>query len=323
MRRVASAEVLMLLTLALMAAQIPASAAVPTSVDAAAAAALPGRESDARVAAIAARLASAGLARCPEPAGDAGFVLQHLSDFEAGDRARLGAALGLDRGPAVIALMPGGAAERAGVALGDVLLAIDGERLPPEASPTGPFSAEAARARADMVHDLLSGRGPRPVALLVRRGGEPLRLRLELAPACPVQVRLARSAQRNAFADARHVYMTTGLLALMRSDDELAFVLAHEMAHIILGHAAAMRSGAVRGGLGRTLGRSGRIVRGAERQADLLAAEMMIEAGYDAVSGAAVLRRLGGLNLGIAILADHDPAGSRIAAVRAFVEGRR
>lgn len=295
----------------------PLTAALPSPL----AAYLPGRAEDARVAHIAFRLATTGLSRCAAPRPVTGLVLQHLSQFEPGDRAGLLAALPLDRGPGVIAVVPDSPGALAGIRAGDVLLAIDGVAVPPETGLSEPFRAERAHARADAVQDLLAL--SQPLTLTLLRGGSTVTTRIVPRPACPSQVHLARSGQHNAYADGRHVFLTTGMLGLLRNDDELAFVIAHEMAHNILGHAAIMRGASVRKGLGRTLGRSGTIVRGTESAADALGAELMLDAGFDPVRGSAILARLGGGDLGIALLATHEPAGKRTAAIRIIAEARQ
>lgn len=71
----------------------------------------------------------------------------------------------------------------------------------------------------------------------------------------------------------------TGLLAAVRSDDELAFVLAHELAHRALGHVAARRT-------------PGWDARGAERAADRWAAARLQALGLDPAAGRTVLARL-------------------------------
>jgi hypothetical protein len=281
---------------------------------------LPGREQDARVARIAFRLATIGQVRCPAPVPTMGLVLQHLSQFETADRPGMVAQLGLDRGPGVIVVVPGSPAAMAGIHAGDVLLAIDGMDLPPEPDLSQPFDAQRAHARADAIADLLAP--AKPVTITLLRAGTTRAVRVAPLPACPSRVHLARSAQRNAYADGRHVFLTTGLLSLLRSDDELAFIIAHEMAHNILGHATIMRSDKVKGGLGRTLGQSGQIVRRTEREADLLGGDLMIDAGFDLVAGTNILSRLGS-DLGIALFASHEPAGKRIATLRALAAARR
>lgn len=282
---------------------------------------LPGREDDARVARIAFRLATNGRARCANPVPATGMVLQHLSQFRAADRPGMIATLALDRGPAVIAIVPGSPAAIAGIHTQDVLLSVEGADLPRESSLPPAFDPARAHARADFVADMLARSGTKPFNLVLLRDGRTLALRVVLVSACAGQVELARSAQRNAYADSRHVFLPTGLVEGVRSDDELAFVIAHEMAHVILGHAAIMRSDKVSHGLGRTLGESGRMVRDTERQADTLGGRLMLDAGYDPVVGAAILGRLDVIDIGL--FAAHDTSGSRIARMRALVAERQ
>lgn len=284
---------------------------------------LPGREEDARVEQIAFRLAVDGRMRCSILKPNLGMVLQHLSQFELADRAGMVTKQSLAQGPGVIAVVPGGPAAAVGIRPGDVLVVIGGRALPPENALPVAFDAAQARARADIIQDLLANDATPsfPISLLRNK----IISVVDVTPqsACPSYVHLARSNQRNAYADGRHVFVTTGLLSRLENNDELAFVIAHEMAHNILNHATIMRGGGVKHGLGRTLGRSGRIVRETERKADALGGELMIDAGFDPVRGAAILRRIGGGDLGIDLFAGHDSANNRIAAMRDLANKRR
>lgn len=286
------------------------------------AAAIPGRSDDGRVAALAFALATAGLSRCPRNRPAPGIVLQHLTQFRLPDRPGMVAAYALDRGPGVVAVVANGPAAKAGIRPGDVLLALDGLPLPPEPWRERPFDQAQARARADLVLSLLAERSG-GVAVTVLRDGQTLTLSVVPVPACPSRVHLARSDQRNAYADGEHVFLTTRLLQDVGNDAELGFVIAHEMAHNILGHAAAMRAGGVKRGLGRTLGASGKLLRQAERDADALGAEIMLDAGLDPVAGAQLLRRLDGPDLGITLFTGHDSIADRIATMRLIVSARQ
>ena len=283
----------------------------------------PGRNDDAWVARLAFRLARAGRMRCPALEPDFGLVLEHLSQFELDDRPGMIAGHSLDLGPGVIVIVPGGPAATAGLLPGDVLLAIDGNAVPPETALSLPFEAARARARADAVLDLLAQGGTGSSTISLWRDGAVSTLRTAPVPACPSRVHLARLSQHNAYADGRHVFLTTGLLTRVQTDDELAFVIAHEMAHNILHHATIMRGRDVKHGLGRTLGRSGRIVRETERAADALGGNLMMDAGFNPVAGAAVLDHLGGYGLGFDLFAGHDSTASRIAAMQRIVDARR
>lgn len=284
---------------------------------------VPGRESDARVARIAFRLASAGHRRCPTLQPNPGLLLQHLSQFTLADRAGVIATLPLDRGPGVIAVVQGGPGAAAGVRAGDILLAIDGVPLPPEPGLAAPFDAARARARADQILDLLATAAAEPRTLALLRNGATVTVRLSSRPTCPSQVHLARSEQRNAFADGRHVFLTTGLLARLDNDDELAFVIAHELAHNILGHAALLRGGDVAHGIARAPRRSASVVRRTEQDADMLAGALLLDAGYDPVRGAQALVRLSAGDTGLGLFADHRSDADRIAAMRALAQARQ
>lgn len=278
---------------------------------------LPGHDADARIARITLLLVSAGRQRCPVLEPNLGLLFQYLSQFNLADRAGMVAAQALDRGPGVIAVVPGGPGAAAGIRAGDVLLAVDGVSMPSEPGLAQPFHAARARAHADAVHDLLTRAGTGPLAMTVLRDGTEISVRLQPRSTCPSEVHLAQSDQRNAFADGRHVFLTTGLLARFANDDEIAFVIAHELAHNILGHAAILRRAKVEHGLSR------QIVRQTEHDADALAGDLLLDAGFDPVAGAQALRRLGGGDLGIHLFADHASDGDRIAAMRALVAARQ
>lgn len=276
---------------------------------------IPGREQDARVAGIAFRLATRGTRMCPILHQSIGMGLQHLTQYEQAHRVEQITLHSLDHGPGVTLVVPHGPAALAGIQVGDILTEINDVKLPPEQAVDLPFEASRAHERADAVIDLINAAAARPfLKLTMLRSGIFISLTVHPTPACPSQVHLARSNQRNAFADGRHIFLTTGLTAQLRSDDELAFFIAHEMAHNILGHAAVMRGDAVKQGLGRTLGRSGKLIRSIERDADMLGGRLMIAAGYDPVAGAAALLRLdSGIGGPFAL---HASPKRRIAAMR-------
>ncbi|MEG8052042.1 M48 family metalloprotease [Sphingomonas aurantiaca] len=218
-----------------------ASTLVGTTLGAIPAWALPGREEDARVERIAFRLAVAGRTRCTILVPTLGLVLQHLSQFELADRPGMIASQSLDRGPGVVAVVPDSPATTAGIRPGDIVTAINGRALPPETVLSASFDASRAHARADSIQDVLENTGTRRFPITLLRNDSVLVADVTPLPACPSHTHLARSNQRNAYADGRHVFLTTGLLSRLGNDDELAFVIAHEMAHNILRHAVIMR----------------------------------------------------------------------------------
>jgi beta-barrel assembly-enhancing protease len=116
----------------------------------------------------------------------------------------------------------------------------------------------------------------------------------------------------NAFAmPGGYILVSTGLLKILENEDELAFVLAHEIAHVSRRHhyqivlrqrlaeqASRDLQSAVQGDeIAKLASASGQIYargldKGAEFEADRLGVEIMTRAGYDPVAALSVLERL-------------------------------
>jgi beta-barrel assembly-enhancing protease len=155
-------------------------------------------------------------------------------------------------------------------------------------------------------------------------------------------------AEPNAFAlPGGFIYVTGGLIELCRSDgDELAFVLGHEMAHVIRGHAidrivsdtavgALSRTAVARGALGVWIKRVGiQFLQSAysqdrEFEADNLGVRLVQAARFDAAAPERLLKRLcdldrqGRLSELTKYFSSHPPLLERANAVRAAVSPRR
>jgi predicted Zn-dependent protease len=131
------------------------------------------------------------------------------------------------------------------------------------------------------------------------------------------------------------IVFSTGLLNTAQNQDELAFVLGHELAHHLAGHisrqTASSQIGAVLGGgLAILLGGSGDTVDAVSRvgatvgarayskshelEADKLGTLIAMDAGYDPVRGAAFFTRIP--DPGDRFLGSHPPNAARIETVR-------
>jgi Peptidase family M48 len=236
------------------------------------------RDHDARVAAVAYRLARNGGSLCAERYPLTGLLFHHLAEYEAGDRPLMIGRYGLDRGPGILTILPGTPAAAAGLAAGDVLLLVNGRAFP---SPV-PIAAEARRkkwrpmleASDKLLEDALR---TGPASLRVLRQGRQLDLTLGSEPGCIGRVRLARSTQMNAFSLRGYVIMTTAMLGYVRSDDELAVVLGHELSHSILGHQGVRDEEGILAGLGI----KPNAIWKREAAADRLGLRLMAGAGYN------------------------------------------
>lgn len=148
-------------------------------------------------------------------------------------------ALGLDERLRVTGVLPGSGAARAGIRNGDVLAGVDGKA----------FTAgeHAEREAAALLGPLVAERNM--LKLRVLRDGSDLTLDVPLTRACAFNIEVGNTDLVNAYGDGFRVLVTRGMLNAVRDDDELAAVLAKEMAHNVLGHAARQNQNATMGGI--------------------------------------------------------------------------
>jgi len=155
------------------------------------------------------------------------------------------------------------------------------------------------------------------------------------------------AAEPNAFAlPGGYIFVSRPIVELCRWDrDEVAFILAHEMSHVIKGHAierivtnsavsVASRAAPVRGVLGPWLQRVGvqfletAYSRDQELEADRLGIRLVEAAGYEPQASVRLLKRLAELkampdplNLG-AYFSTHPTFDLRIRSIRQCLKGR-
>ncbi|MDB5693706.1 MAG: hypothetical protein JWO81_2769 [Alphaproteobacteria bacterium] len=294
----------------------------PAPLEAAASRTTTLRQADARVAAIGYRLALAGRGLCPTLYPLTGLVFHHLAEYLPADRAPMIRRYGLDRGPGVLIVLAGTPAAQAGLRAGDVLLAVNDQAFPSPAAQVAARDpdkwrpmAEAGEARLDDA--LRQG----PARLRVLRDGREMEVALGSVPGCFGRVRLARNPKVNAFSNGHDVIVTTAMLDFVRSDDELALIVGHELGHFILGHPPMHGSDKLLASIGI---RSG-VFWKREEAADRMALRLMAAAGYDLDAAIPFWRRfLGQYDTDPQIFRYHPSLGAReriareeIAAIRA------
>ena len=154
-----------------------------------------------------------------------------------------------------------------------------------------------------------------PITLTVRRGTQTLNSTYATVPACNYDVVLEDNGQWNAYADGRKLHVELRLMQDLRNDDDLAFVLAHELSHNILGHVGKQQQNAMAGaaaglaieailsgfGGGQMNGdmvRTGAGIAGMgysqdfEREADYVGLYILANTGYDLYAGPRVARAI-------------------------------
>lgn len=128
--------------------------------------------------------------------------------------------------------------------------------------------------------------------------------------ACDVTVGILKNASVNAATDGSFIGVTDGLIEYVESDDELAFIFAHELAHVALDHIGKMQGNALKRGLlgvladalvgctycntGEKMAASGAVAHSVEfeTEADYLGAYMTARAGFDPTQGGVLFARM-------------------------------
>ena len=274
------------------------------------------RALDQRVATIGHRLAVAGLELCVDRQWRPGFAVHDLSQYGGDYREAAIRGFGLGEGPAILAVAVDGPGERAGLRPDDVLLAADGEPLP-----------QAARGRrggfdpVERVLDALDRAFADGAATLeLRRSGSTLSLAIEAEQGCATRFQLIPSSRLNALADGRYVQVTTAIGEYVADDQELAAILAHEFAHNVLRHRAGLDAAGVARGFFGNFGRSARLIRATEEEADRLSVYLLERAGYDPEAAVRFWSRFGRRGLNFLGSATHPNWRRRIASLQEEIE---
>jgi hypothetical protein len=224
-----------------------------------------------------------------------GFTAKNLYSYPAELAPAAESALKLDDRLRVMQVLDGSGAMRAGIRPGDILQSIQEQALPLGAQ----AESEAARLLAPLIKNATD------ISIVVLRQDQPIRLTITLTAACAFSMEIGHAPQVNAYADGRRIMITKGMLDFLSADEELAVILAHEIAHNVLQHTAAQQMTATvasmidallplqpeaaalasRGGL-RPMSAK------ADQEADRLAMYLLARAGYDPAAAERTMAKL-------------------------------
>jgi hypothetical protein len=270
------------------------------------------RAVDGRLAAIAWRLTIANAPLCDALAPTPGMAIHALGQYEPALRPQAKVAFGFAAPVAVESVVRGGAASRAGVAEDDGLVAINGQPLGAVPSP------QASSDDRDAALALLARQNPdRPIELTVLRAGKQVTVTLPPSPGCRSKFEVLLGPKMEASSDGRVIQI--GSRFFERYDDEqIAVVVAHELAHTILRHRERLDAAGVKRGLLAEVGRNGRLFRRTEQEADLLGVHLLRNAGYDPAIAGRFWREHGGdVDGGLFRSRTHPSSKARAAAIEA------
>jgi hypothetical protein len=267
-----------------------------------------------RLATVGYRLAAGNSLVCSSPQPLTGLVLHDLTQYDPGVRGAVSSAFSLDDGIGILELVPESVAAKAGLRVDDEILAVNGRTV--EAQDAVANAAQSYRRMGAFLEGLASTLRGGSADLLIRRKGQLLHAKLYGQPGCGGDTFLIDSLSLNAWSDGSKVFVTTAMMRLASDDDELAFVVAHEMAHNVLGHSSRDDAHGLLGLFGIGAAKARR----EETSADTLAVPLMSAAGY---WPAGAVRLLGSAQRALwwDISLDHPGFSKRIRDVTAAIAG--
>lgn len=205
---------------------------------------------------------------CDRTMPDLGVALQSIDQYPAEARPPFGAPV------AFAAVLAGSSAAQAGIDRNDGLVSVDGKDIVKGVDlQTSPLRDSAFAALSE--HP-----AGRPLVLGVVHQGQRREVTIPVQPACRALVEVLADNGNTAHSDGRVIQIAYGL-ASRASDDQLATIFAHELAHSILHHRDRLSAADVNKGLVGEFGSDRRLNLQAEEEADRLSVHLLANAGVD------------------------------------------
>ena len=207
-----------------------------------------------RLARVAAPLRLKNKSLCPNTRRDPGFTIHKLEDYPEAIRPMAEALLGVKPGGLYVrAVRPNTSAEQARLEAGDQILGVNGNMISPKPL-MDTYNRAVLRNGFESVLSKVNIRTP---------NGQEYLARIRPDTACDIPVKVIFSNDINGHTDGTDVLITSALMQSVPDDTNLALVIAHEMAHVIAGHAEMFPTQEL------------------ELDADRMALVLMARAGYD------------------------------------------
>ena len=250
------------------------------------------RAEDARLATIGWRLQTANAGRCPGQ-HVIGITVDALSQYPRDMQPKLA----LTDRPGIAAVAQGSAAERATLKSGDVLIGINGQPTPVVTPKSGYAPIGATETMLDKASD------GSIILFEIQRDGVAKTVELTPDAGCGSHIQIIPGRSINAQADGRYVQINAAMLDFVATDDELATIVAHELAHNILRHIVLKTPS-----------------KQSEYEADRLGVALMVRAGFNIDAVVPFWTRFEKrTNAGIFADGTHPSSKKRLAAVEAAV----
>lgn len=253
-------------------------------------------------------------------------------DFRDGFEERYGAG----KRPLITIVARGTPAFESGLVRGHQVLAVNSEETKDGRNSANRLRDDIEDAQEDMT----------PLSLTVTKDGVTRDVTLNGTATCDYGIQIQPENVINAYADGKNIIFTEGMMRFADSDEELATVVGHEIAHNIMGHIQSRRTNAIIGGLLGVLIDSAAASQGAdtnntytnlgmnlgatlfsvdkEKEADYVGLYLMERGGFDSSDVANFWRRMGAENpgsierSGMPFLDTHPATSERFLALLAI-----
>lgn len=262
------------------------------------------------------KLRASNLELCGDAVGySIGMTVMSKSDVYRPYREAAAYFLGLDDRVRVISVVKGGPADFAGVKPGDIVLKVNG------------------RTCSDALHVEFAERTGTSVALVLERAGVQIQTAPYPTQICGVSIKILERPEVNAMATGDTIFVFSGLVKFCKTDDELAVIMGHELAHCSMEHMKAKRGNSILMSLlidapiaaltgfnpqiGSNIG-AGINSQGFESEADYVGMYHVARAGYDIQNAADIWRRMAVQNPGaVTHASSHPTTASRFVGLEA------
>ncbi len=170
-------------------------------------------------------LLKANIEDCAQTDNSIGIFAHTIHDFPEDMGALVSEKLGVKDTPFIRHILPGSPADKAGLKTGDEILAVNDVDM---------IKGDQARLFFETIGRSEFTQGQ--VVIKISRDGREKRVEVIPEKICGYPVQLFFSDDLNAYTDGDEIWVTTELVNRLSSEEGLALVIAHELAHATEGH---------------------------------------------------------------------------------------
>lgn len=256
-----------------------------------------------------------------------GLYFANKYSFSKAYRATAKELFGVDEELTVLDVIPGSPAAKGGLLRGDQLKYLNGTALP-----VGPKASSEIGEFFD--RNLILGT---PAAITITRNNTLMKMKVTPAAIADYKVVLSSKQSINARATGNRIIINRGLLRFAQTDRELALVIAHEIAHNVMGHVRAVLANYALGALadaavtsvglitGNLIGTAAALshAKGFESEADYVGLYIVALAGMPIGHAPEFWRRMAAIypgNIRHRLLATHPTSPERAIALEETIE---